>query len=234
MTPGPTLVLKCLSCSTLVAHRTTASGNTFGATFYTDGHRVAPMMPASSYLVRCPGCQAVQRLKDLEKVDSYSSDLAFLPGSKMDAELKEAKQLAAAKQDKYKNLPSYQRAEAKDYFDFASSRANDKKEELHLRVLGWRIGNETRRKTGTAMDFDMLEVDNLRRLLHLTEGNADFPQILVAEMYRELGLFHEAHAVLTQLSDPNNTISEFERESLPFYLSLIKNKDARVQELTTD
>ena len=84
------------------------------------------------------------------------------------------------------------------------------------------------------MDFDMLEVDNLRRLLHLTEGNADFPQILVAEMYRELGLFHEAHAVLTQLSDPNNTISEFERESLPFYLSLIKNKDARVQELTTD
>ena len=234
MTPGPTLVLKCLSCPTLVTHRTTASGNTFGATFYTDGHRVAPMMPASSYLVRCPGCQAVQRLKDLEKVDSYSSYQVFLPGTQTDAELKEAKQLAAGKQDKYKDLPSYQRAEARDYFDFASSRANDKKEELHLRVLGWRIGNETRRKTGTAMDFDMLEVDNLRRLLHLAEGDKDFPQILVAEIYRELGLFHEAHAVLSQLNDPSSEISTFERESLPFYLALVEDKDARVQELPTD
>jgi hypothetical protein len=148
--------------------------------------------------------------------------------------LKRPSSSQSAKQDKYKDLPSYQRAEAKDYFDFASSRANDKKEELHLRVLGWRLGNDTRRKTGASMDFDMLEVDNLRRLLHLTEGNADFPQVLVAEMYRELGLFHEAHAILSQLTDPNSKISDFERASLRFYVSLIKNKDARVQELTTD
>jgi hypothetical protein len=44
-----------------------------------------------------PGCQAVQRLKDLEKVDSYSSYQVFLPGTQTNAELIEAKHLAGVK-----------------------------------------------------------------------------------------------------------------------------------------
>ena len=233
MTPGPTLVLQCPNCPTQVSHMTTASGNTFGATFYTDGQRFAPMMPSPKYLVRCPGCRTVHRLKDLEEVDSYHWYVAELPGLRSVDEKKKARELNEAKQAKYEDLPRYELVQAKDYFEFASSHAKDKKEELYLRTLGWRAGNDSRRKGVDTLDFDMLEVDNLRRLLHLAEGNKDFPQILVAEIYRELGLFHEAEAVLNQMSQAADSISEFERESLPFYLSLVQKKVTAVQELVT-
>lgn len=231
MTPGPTLILKCQRCPTLVPHRTIASGNTFGATFYTDGQRVAPMMPISSYLVSCPDCGTVQRLKDMKEVDSYRWRLGYLPGEKSEEEIKEAQRLNEQKQDQYEDLPSYERATATDYFEFASSHPKDKKEEIHLRVLGWRIGNDARRKGENAVELDMLEIDNLRRILHLTEGDSNFPQILIVEIYRELGLFDEAEALLKQLEAPESEISEFERESLPFYINLVNKKDSRVQEL---
>ena len=233
MTPGPTLVLQCPTCPTQVCHMTTASGNTFCATYYTDGQRSAPMMPSPKYLVRCPGCQTVHRLNDLEEVDSYHWYVAELPGLRSADEKKKARELNEAKQAKYEDLPRYELVQAKDYFEFASSHAKDKKEELYLRTLGWRTGNDSRRKGVDTLDFDMLEVDNLRRLLHLAEGNKDFPQILVAEIYRELGLFHEAEAVLNQMSQAADSISEFERESLPFYLSLVQKKVTAVQELVT-
>ena len=44
MLPGPTIIKKCLVCSKSIEHHTIGSGNTFGATFWTDGKREAPML----------------------------------------------------------------------------------------------------------------------------------------------------------------------------------------------
>jgi len=234
MLPGPTVVLKCLNCATLVRELTTASGNTFGAIFYTDGYRDAPMLPTPMYLVRCPGCDGVNRLKDLERVDTYRLFSNFLTDAKTDGEVRQAKKANSAKQKKYEGLPHCESASELDYFDFARSQAYDIEEEVYLRITGWRIGNHSRRKKEIPLAFNKLEEENLRRLLQLVEGKKNFPQVLVVEMYRELGQFVDAKALLSKLSEPSSEISDFERENLPFYEALIKNCDVRVQRLPTE
>jgi hypothetical protein len=234
MLPGPTFVLKCLDCTAQVTELTTASGNTFGAIFYTDGYREAPMMPTPIYLVRCPGCNSVNRLKDLERVDSYSLFSDFLTDAKIDEELRQAKRANGAKQRKYEGLPDCESANETDYFDFARTRAHDIEEEVYLRITGWRIGNHARRTKAIAIALNKPEEENLRRLLELVEGEKKFPQILVVEMYRELGKFIDAKALLSKLSDPSSEISDFERENLPFYETLVKNCDVRVQRLPSE
>jgi len=51
MLPGPTIVRKCSTCGKLIAQPTLLSGNTFGARFWTDGKREAPMLPEQPWLV---------------------------------------------------------------------------------------------------------------------------------------------------------------------------------------
>jgi hypothetical protein len=56
MMPGPTIVRKCPHCEQSVAQDSLASGNTIGATFWSDGRMIAPMLPDSLDLVKCPKC----------------------------------------------------------------------------------------------------------------------------------------------------------------------------------
>ena len=52
MRPGPTIIKKCSVCSELIQQHTIRSGNTFyGAIFWTDGKREAPMFPDQPRLV---------------------------------------------------------------------------------------------------------------------------------------------------------------------------------------
>ncbi|MFZ4580311.1 MAG: hypothetical protein ACOYOB_18160, partial [Myxococcota bacterium] len=81
MTPGPTIINKCSACAKLVEQATIGSGNTFGATFWTDGKREAPMLPDPLWLVMCPHCQAplwVDELEVLGEIDPWGKrDQAF-------------------------------------------------------------------------------------------------------------------------------------------------------------
>lgn len=54
MTPGPDSILACPSCGALVRARSLASGNTFGATLWSDGFFDAPMLPEQPALACCP------------------------------------------------------------------------------------------------------------------------------------------------------------------------------------
>jgi len=78
MLPGPTLVKKCGECAGLFKQRTLTSGNTCGATYWTDGRMAAPMLPRTPALVRCPHCSAVLWAKGLEEADSFQTYLGFL------------------------------------------------------------------------------------------------------------------------------------------------------------
>lgn len=54
MRPGPTLIVKAPGCQSPVKVSTLASGNTFGAVFWTDGKCEAPMLPDHSRLRKHP------------------------------------------------------------------------------------------------------------------------------------------------------------------------------------
>ena len=56
MLPGPILIKQCPQCQKLFSESTLASGNTIGATFWTDGKCEAPMLPETPWLVKCAHC----------------------------------------------------------------------------------------------------------------------------------------------------------------------------------
>lgn len=56
MIPGNAKIVKCPYCGTKKELFTMVSGNTFGATFWSDNKRIAPMLPIVSPVQKCPGC----------------------------------------------------------------------------------------------------------------------------------------------------------------------------------
>jgi hypothetical protein len=54
MLPGPNVIRQCNHCQKPFTEPTLMSGNTFGATFWTDGKQEAPMLPDMPWLVKCP------------------------------------------------------------------------------------------------------------------------------------------------------------------------------------
>ena len=56
MIPGNAKIVKCPYCGTKKELFTMVSGNTFGATFWSDNKRIAPMLPMVSPVQKCPSC----------------------------------------------------------------------------------------------------------------------------------------------------------------------------------
>ena len=56
MTPGIAKLVKCPYCGTKKELMTLASGNTFGATYWSDNKCEAPMLPSVSPVQKCPHC----------------------------------------------------------------------------------------------------------------------------------------------------------------------------------
>ena len=56
MIPGNAKIVKCPYCGTKKDLFTMLSGNTFGATYWSDNRRIAPMLPMVSPVQKCPSC----------------------------------------------------------------------------------------------------------------------------------------------------------------------------------
>jgi hypothetical protein len=77
MTPGPTIIRECSACGKHISQHTIGSGNTFGARFWTDGKRDAPMFPDQPWLVRCQHCGTlvwIDEQTQIGEIDSWSSE----------------------------------------------------------------------------------------------------------------------------------------------------------------
>ena len=56
MLPAHSALLRCPHCGALKEVLQLMSGNTFGATLWSDAKQIAPMLPRVSYIQRCPTC----------------------------------------------------------------------------------------------------------------------------------------------------------------------------------
>ena len=77
MLPGPDYVYRCPKCSALASQSSISSGNTFGAVYWSDAKREAPMLPERPALVACPKCETYLWIESLElvgEVDWYHRD----------------------------------------------------------------------------------------------------------------------------------------------------------------
>jgi hypothetical protein len=68
MTPGPTRILKTPLLGAIVKVSTICSGNTFGAQYWTDGKREAPMLPDEPWLRLQPETDELFWMDECEQV----------------------------------------------------------------------------------------------------------------------------------------------------------------------
>ena len=178
MMPGPTIIKKCSACTGLIKKYTIASGNTFGAIFWTDGKMDAPMLPDSPKLVKCPHCGSLIWIDQLETVEEIST---FDPGST------NAREPGKPNMDDYASFLSNNRLLQPDV-------------EKDVRVHAWWRGNDERRRDQQS-SFTETEIQNLNVLTALLDRSIDYERLMQAEIKRERGDFAQAMELLEQPFD---------------------------------
>ena len=188
MTPGSTHVVHCPSCDQLGAYPSIASGNTFGAVYYTDGRRVAPMLPDAPSVVCCGGCSGVFWLELATEVGEYSpwgSDVESIDPTWTCAarlvEPDEQQYLAALEQ-----LVAAQPQRAREARLFAWWRGND------------RLRGERPSGSNDTPQIISQRHANMRQLIALLDTAEPSDQLMRAEALRQLGEFDQAVAILSK------------------------------------
>lgn len=183
MTPGLTIIRKCSACFKLIKQHTIGSGNTFGATFWTDGKREAPMLPDQPWLVMCPHCHVplwIDELEELGKTEPWGDE-----------------------QSKFKDAREYEKPSLDDYFALFANGVVDPEKEQYARLRAWWVGNDERRTNAGKIPMSPREVANVTAFAHtLNESDAN-DLVMKAEAMRELGRFDDALSLLSKSVDEN-------------------------------
>ncbi|MCL2039289.1 MAG: hypothetical protein FWG85_02540 [Bacteroidetes bacterium] len=67
-TEGPYYIYKCPKCSNLLQKGSISSGNNLGATHYSDGKTILPMLPQFPNLTKCKKCNTILWLNFMEEI----------------------------------------------------------------------------------------------------------------------------------------------------------------------
>ena len=182
-TPGPTLIKKCNRCEGLMKQRTIASGNNFGARYWTDGKVDAPMFPHTPMVAVCPHCRKVDWLKNLVEVGEIPGPRGFgVPLPKYDLS--------------FHDHPFFEVPTSDDYLGFLESTELIHDQEFYLRWTYWHLMNDARRKSSALLPLGVDEVENLQRLLVLIKSPSESIRLTKAEIHRELGDFEACAKLL--------------------------------------
>ena len=214
-TPGPTLIKKCKSCEGLMKQRTIASGNNFGARYWTDGKVDASMLPLTPSAVRCPHCHSLLWISSLEEVGEIPGSRGFgVPRPEYD--------------DSFDFHPFIENLETDDYLVALKKGELSKDQEVYLRTIYWRQMNDPRRRSQSPIAFSVEEQENLRSLLPLVDQMDESSRLMRAEIHRELAEFEEcAKALDYDFSDDYISVA------VTIYM-LQEEKNSSVGEIHTD
>jgi hypothetical protein len=175
MTPGPTLVIKAPGCNQLLKVNTIMSGNTFGATHWSDGKVEAPMLPDRPWLRKSPSENVMFWMDEVKEVGRYHP---FGGGN--------------SEEEAWQGLEYAEEPSEEDYFCALDSGVANSWERLkYLRTRIWWKGNESIR-LGEADRLPDRHRENLEALLEFYDGNEPDSRLARTELLRELGRFEEA------------------------------------------
>ncbi|MEI6820028.1 MAG: hypothetical protein WCL19_10565 [Verrucomicrobiota bacterium] len=224
MTPGPVLIVKVPGCKTPLMLDTIASGNTFGATFWTDFKCDAPMMPDDPWLKKHPVENVLFWSDDYELIESIEFE-EFMERRELrrNSDVWENRHLPKAIK-----IPSAEYPDEADYFFALKSGMADSKDKLcELRMKLWWAGNDAIRK-GEVDALSKEHLENLVSIIALFDEDTPPHRLIRAEAFREQGLFKEALALLD--------IGGFDHRQAhaTFIASLCFAKDRRVAKIPGD
>lgn len=166
---APPSYLSCSSCGAAIEVQNMASGNTFGARYWTDGYRFAPMLPEQLPLIKCSSCSSLVWLDELAEFDG--SEL-------VDADASE-----------------HQKPSFDELYSYINSNPDlEPMREQYVRLRAWWTGNDSRRDE-VASPLTEAERVNLLQLKELMTAEGS-DQLMKAEIYRELGDFEAAQKQL--------------------------------------
>lgn len=201
MLPGPNYVYECPKCKYLLYSRSIGSGNTFGAKMFSDGKRIALMLPEFPDLTKCPKCNAMFWLSKMKEIGTYGMNdkLAY-------------EKWAMAEEVEFLTIYEYQIALEGEVY-------SSQDEELFIRQRIWWGFNDRVRKGKNIFSSDKDEVlwkNNALKLLALFDIENLNHKIMVAELHRNLGDFEKCMEIINSIKDSNlNSLKLlFEKECL--------------------
>jgi len=219
-TYGNDSVYACGGCRRHILCHNLASGNTFGATYWTDGRMIAPMLPRSSGIVKCRNCGHLLDRASAQEVGT-----------------RESRFLSSRDPDGFPDAQSAQDPSPSDLVSYAEQKSPDIPQELHTRIWAWWLWNDTHRSTDPRdpnangpdiepeMEIDASMRDNLARVLELLDRKSPENILMRAEIQRELGNFEDTLLELeASLPDTHRPV----REQL---IRLCRRHDRRVQQI---
>jgi hypothetical protein len=169
------IVRECPHCKAHVQEET-VSGNTIGATYWTDGKREAKMLPDHPWLAKCPACQGLFWVDE-----AFEMDIGF------DAAKGKQQVLALSE---------------KELLRFLAGPALPRDKELYVRVSAWRRANDAwRRNPNATPAFSKDQEQNLKALSDMLDEKEPNQRMLKAEIARELGEFDECLGLLSHPID---------------------------------
>jgi len=192
MLPGPQKAIYCPYCEQVLSYQTLSSGNTCGATRWSDGKQVAPMMPLPPDIAKCAHCaqcfwlETAEACHDCEPTSHWTGPLIR----------------------KGIPVPLVSVPTEQDYYDaFCADFFEDKDQEIRARILAWWRCNDPQRSPNPP-PFDWkarkteLWRDNLLSLEYLLDEQTDEHYLMKAEIFRHQGYYDSAESCLRAVKTP--------------------------------
>ena len=205
MNPGHPQIATCPSCGAEKELLSLMSGNTFGARYWSDNKREAPMLPQVSYVQKCPQCgkyYILSRQKTRQAKDGCSFELGTLNFIEM--------------------RDAFEQLKAEGFKDHA--------EECQVRILLLQTYNDcfyrSRNENEITPNSGDLELMTSNLLWLIDNWSED--ALLKAELYREAGYMKEAIDLLNKTS----VSEDFQLKIKGEILRRAKDNDSSVFELT--
>jgi uncharacterized protein YlaI len=206
MIPGPTYVYACPDCQLRVSKRSIMSGNTFGATHYSDMRVDAPMMPSYPRITKCVRCDCSFWLDETTKVEGAIKPepvLFYIDVDHIQEVQDEKKNPAFGDQLEINSALELDRESIKDALFMNVQRDDDDERYLRYRLM-WAYHKQLEDGTLTRelLNEDLDYLENIDAILHLIEED-DNGHLFRAELNRYAGRFDRSLELLeSTLNDP--------------------------------
>ena len=199
MTPGKPQILTCPFCGAKKEIMTLASGNTFGAEFWSDNKQIAPMLPEISLVQKCPKCGKYY-IRTRQNVVYSEKGWCFEKGTLSFGEMKEA------------------------FHQLQEQGFEDEKEEINIRMMLHHAYNDYYYRN----DDTHIVNEEDRKLFHENGlwliKNLITDNVMKAEFYREIGEMEAAKSILDSIHVEDDFLKNISDE----IIRRISNTDDKV------
>ncbi len=203
---GNAEIVKCPYCGTKKELINLVTGNTFGAVYWSDNKRIAPMLPQASPVQKCPHCKKYF----LKRRNEHGV------GKKTSTERGE---LTYSEWKKAYNQFMAEKIAGKDKVDMCF---------WLIQAYNDHYYRNPQSKTPTKAEYDFFVKIVLSFIKAFDWTQVDYP-LLKAELYREAGKMQECAKVLNAI--PYKSLQDFEKDIYNGIKKRMNNNDSKVFKL---